>query len=157
VPYEGEFAGYRSLTRLAAHPRVRSMLENCEPWSPPPAGVNPMPIANVRPSGWLPDWILAVDGSFHQTQVENGYPGAEVCYLVSVPKPSFCAATRQLKPSREVDYGASIGAAGRSDPCRRRNGVAIGVYGDAPATPGQRNSRRCDHKPFRLLRRLRRR
>jgi hypothetical protein len=103
VPYEGEFAGYRSLTRLAAHPRVRSMLANCEPWSPPPAGVNPMSLADVRPSGWLPDWILAVDGSFHQTQVENGYPGAEVCYLTIAAVMLDVFRMRSLDEQRPVD------------------------------------------------------
>lgn len=104
MPHEGEYAGYRSLSRIAAHPRIRAMLAECETWSPPPVGgALPLPPAPVTPSGWLPDWVLAVDGSFHQTQVENGFPGAEVCYMTVAAVMVDVCRMRELDRNRPVN------------------------------------------------------
>jgi hypothetical protein len=82
MPYDGEFASHKPLTRIAGHPRVQAVLSRCKRRDPSGAPLGPaIAAAPVRASGWLPDWVIALDGSLHQTQIENGFPGAEVCYL----------------------------------------------------------------------------
>lgn len=56
----------------------------------------------VRPSGWLPDWVIALDGSYQQTQVKNGFPGAEVCYMTVAAVMLDVFKMRELDKQRPV-------------------------------------------------------
>jgi hypothetical protein len=101
-PYDGEFASHRPLHRIAGHPRVKEMLEQCrtratgESTGP---GIEPTP---VKPSSWLPEWIIALDGSYQQTPVVNGYPGAEVCYMTVAAVMLDVLKMRELDRQRPV-------------------------------------------------------
>ena len=70
------------------------------------ADVEPL-VADVEPSGWLPDLVLAVDGSYHQLPVENGYPGAELAYVTVASVLLNVKKQRELDRSRPVDPLAS--------------------------------------------------
>jgi hypothetical protein len=103
MPYEGEFASHKPLTRIAGHPRVQAVLARCKrrDTSDTPFGPRITP-ASLGPSGWLPDWIIALDGSLHQAQVENGFPGAEVCYMTIAAVMLDVEKMRQLDKQRPV-------------------------------------------------------
>ncbi|MHB8996171.1 MAG: DNA double-strand break repair nuclease NurA [Armatimonadota bacterium] len=83
MPYEGEFAPYRSLRRLAESGRVRELLSHYQVQESPTVdgGGRRLVAAPIQSSSWQPDWVIAVDGSHMPTPVRNGYPGAEVGYI----------------------------------------------------------------------------
>lgn len=81
MPYEGEFAGYRPLQRIAEAERVKQLLSRARVHSPAssePAAV-PSPAPAVAET--LPEFVVAIDGSQAEHPVANGYPGAQVGYL----------------------------------------------------------------------------
>jgi hypothetical protein len=92
--YEGEFAGYRSLRRIAETDRVQQLLRRSRVFQP---SGNLSPVApQVAPPApaTRPDFIVAVDGSYAEVDVRNGYPGAKVGY---------CTVASVLINLREVD------------------------------------------------------
>ncbi len=81
MPYEGEYAAYRSIRRIVEAERVKRLLNrdrslsamtNTSNWSPIPAP----PSADC-----LPGFVLAIDGSYAEVDVKTGYPGAKVGYV----------------------------------------------------------------------------
>ena len=108
MPYEGEFAGYKPLARIANSKRVQNIVGRCKKQVPDEgqADVEPL-VADTEPSGWLPDLVLAVDGSYHQLPVENGYPGAELAYVTVASVLLNVKKQRELDRSRPVDPLAS--------------------------------------------------
>jgi len=99
MPYEGEFAQYRSLRRLAESERVRQLLGSFrvrEHASQHPVA-NMVRFADALPSEWLPEWVLAVDGSHAEVAVRNGYPQAEASYG------TVASVLIDLKKMREFD------------------------------------------------------
>jgi len=107
MPYEGEFAGYKPLARIANSDRVRDIVSRCRRRTENGPMLVPPVIATVQPSGWLPDLVLAVDGSYHQLPVENGYPGAELAYLTVAAVILDVKKQRDLDRNRPVDPIAS--------------------------------------------------
>lgn len=104
MPYEGEFAGYKPLTRIANSERVQEIVCRCKKRMPDNSADEVEPLmAELQPSGWLPDLVLAVDGSYHQLPVENGYPGAELAYLTVASVILDVKKQRELDRSRPVD------------------------------------------------------
>lgn len=108
MPYEGEFAGYKPLVRIANSERVQNIVARCKKqvFDEGQADVEPL-IADIQPSSWLPDLVLAVDGSYHQLPVENGYPGAELAYLTVASVLLNIKKQRELDRNRPVDPLAS--------------------------------------------------
>jgi len=106
MPYEGEFASYRPLHRLAESPTVQSLLRR-QRIRQPPSGARPRPRsvtpADVTASQWIPDWVLAIDGSHQPVTVENGFPGAEVGYVTVASVLLDMAKVRQLDSQRPAD------------------------------------------------------
>jgi hypothetical protein len=81
MPYEGEFAAYRALQRIAETERVQQLLRRAQVYSPGTSetAVTPsLPPAAEEP---LPEFIVAIDGSNQEVAVKTGYPGAQVGYL----------------------------------------------------------------------------
>lgn len=108
MPYEGEFAGYKPLARIANSERVQSIVGRCKKRVPAEDSADAEAlVADAEPSGWLPDLVLAVDGSYHQLPVENGYPGAELAYLTVASVLLNIKKQRELDRSRPVDPLAS--------------------------------------------------
>lgn len=108
MPYEGEFAGYKPLTRVANSKRVQNIVVRCKKRVPDEEqAVVESLVTDVQPSNWLPDLVLAVDGSYHQLPVENGYPGAELAYLTVASVLLNIKKQRELDQNRPVDPLAS--------------------------------------------------
>jgi hypothetical protein len=81
MPYEGEFAAYRPLQRIAETERVKSLLKKSRVLIPNQNGSGALtPIAPPPASTSLPDYVVAIDGSWAEVDVRNGYPGAKVGY-----------------------------------------------------------------------------
>lgn len=103
MPYEGEFASYKPLARIANSERVQDIISRCKKKRPDegPADAELL-ISDVKSSNWLPDLVLAVDGSYHQVAVENGYPGAELAYL------TVASVILDLKKQRQLDQNRPV-------------------------------------------------
>lgn len=81
MPYEGEFAGYRPLQRIVETERVKNLLRKSQVCSPSAVGVPSLvPKAPPETSLPLPAFAIAIDGSWAEVDVRNGYPGAKVGY-----------------------------------------------------------------------------
>ena len=103
MPYEGEFASYKPLARIANSERVQDIVGRCKKKMPDEGLAEAeLLIADVKPSNWLPDLVLAVDGSYHQVPVENGYPGAELAYL------TVASVILDMKKQRQLDRNRPV-------------------------------------------------
>jgi len=105
MPYEGEFAHYRSLHRIASSERVKKLLGNYRlreaPSATDPASC--LQPVQIQPSEWAPSWVLAIDGSHAEVSIRNGYPGAEAAYVTVASVLLDLDRVRELDRSRPVD------------------------------------------------------
>lgn len=123
MPYEGEFASYGPLRRLADNERVRNLLRrsrvNSTLAGDGRVSLREVQASELKPSMWTPDWVLAVDGSHLEIPVETGFPGAEASYvtvasvLLDVAKMTALDANRPVDPKefRTTEQAESIDAA----------------------------------------------
>lgn len=105
MPYEGEFAQYRSIRRIAESKPVKDLLTRCEIRTPEKDEIKEeIPLCEeAKPSKWLPKWVIAVDGSKQEVPVQNGFPGAEVSYLTVAGVMLNVEKMRELDTGRPVD------------------------------------------------------
>lgn len=104
MPYEGEYAGYRPLQRIAETERVRNLLKKSRVCTPAPAGVASLvPKAPPGMSSALPMFALAIDGSWAEVDVRNGYPGAKVGYCTVASVVLDLQRVAELDSSRPVN------------------------------------------------------
>lgn len=105
MPYEGEFAQYRSLRRLAENERVKELLGSfrVQERSANPRSLNTVSVADLRPTDQFPSWVLAVDGSHAEVRVQNGYPQAEASYVTVASVLLDIDRVRELDQHRPVD------------------------------------------------------
>lgn len=120
MPFEGEFAQYRSITRVMQSSVVKNLLGSCEvreiPDNEDAQSIKP---ADARSSCWLPEFCIAVDGSFQEVPVNNGFPGANVAYvtlssvLLDVKKMQELDAQRPVNPKqfRKIEKAQSFDVA----------------------------------------------
>ena len=121
MPYEGEFATYRSIRRLTENERVKKLLERMRinDLSQEEAAPSAVKISDISPSEWQPNFVLAVDGSYQEESIKNGYPGAEIGYvtvaavLMDVGKIKELDSQRPASPKlfRETEKVGSIDSA----------------------------------------------
>lgn len=83
MPYDGEYATYRPLYRISECSRVRALLNRSKLLDPARAAHAPKPVEAPPQVISLPKFILAVDGSYAEVDVKNGYPGAKVGYCTA--------------------------------------------------------------------------
>ena len=104
MPYEGEFAGYQPLQRIAETERVKSLLKRSRVASSD-APTTPALVAQVPPSSStpLPIFVVAIDGSWAEVPVRNGYPGAKVGYCTVASVLLDLAKVEELDAMRPVD------------------------------------------------------
>src|SRR5688572_7589252 len=90
MPYEGEFASYAPIKRLTESKRVKELVEKYDIVPAPLTGCGTGDVSGStfvtteslpRTKGWIPDYVISVDGSLAEVPVDNGYPGAEVAYM----------------------------------------------------------------------------
>lgn len=102
MPYEGEFAGYRALKRLADAERVKHLLMRARVHAP--ASSEPIaPLPAPATVDALPEFVVAIDGSQSEVDVRNGYPGAKVGYLSVASVLLNLGAVDALDERRPVD------------------------------------------------------
>jgi hypothetical protein len=80
MPYEGEYAGYRSIRRLVGADAVQQLLKRAKVVPPHADQNNPKPVPAPAPSTEAPSFVVGIDGSYNEVPVRNGYPGAHVGY-----------------------------------------------------------------------------
>ena len=104
MPYEGEFAGYKPLQRIAETDRVKSLLKKSRVYVPISAGA-PDLVPRVPPDAptALPIFAVAIDGSWAEVDVKNGYPGAKVGYCTVASVLLDLQKVEELDASRPVD------------------------------------------------------
>jgi hypothetical protein len=104
MPYEGEFAGYKPLQRIAETERVKSLLKKSRVFVPDSAGA-PALVPKTPPdiSTPLPIFAVAIDGSWAEVDVRNGYPGAKVGYCTVASVLLDLLKIDQLDAARPVD------------------------------------------------------
>lgn len=104
MPYEGEFAHYQPLRRIAETDRVRQLLKRAKVHGPAPSDVSVRPKPqSAPPSTSTPDFIVAIDGSHAEVPVRNGYPGARVGYCTVASVLLDLKLTGELDACRPVD------------------------------------------------------
>lgn len=94
MPYDGEFAGYRSVRRIADTERVKKLLARARVFSPESKAPATAPVPAPPPPEKSADFVVAIDGSNTEVDVKNGYPGAKVGY---------CTVASILLKMREID------------------------------------------------------
>lgn len=82
--FEGEFASYEPLRRILSSEKVKSLQErlvvnNNHDFDELPT--NCVFTKNQLPSNYSPNYIIAIDGGYHTTTIDNGFPGAEIGYI----------------------------------------------------------------------------
>lgn len=105
MPYENEFATYRSIRRLSTNERVKSLLRRSVVKETDSIKIN-LPYINaslLKPSIWEPELILAIDGSHQEEKIENGFPGAEISYISVASVIIDVAKMRNLDEHRPID------------------------------------------------------
>ncbi len=80
MPYEGEYAGYRALHRIAESERVKTLLSRSRIRDSVATDTFLTLKSAPQESTHLPRFVLAIDGSNAEVPVKNGYPGARVGY-----------------------------------------------------------------------------
>jgi len=103
MPYEGEFAGYRALQRIAETERVQQLLRRALVNRPGTSGPAIVPSTPPRGDEPLPEFIVAIDGSSQEVAVQTGYPGAKVGYLTVASVLLDLGAVDRLDAVRPVD------------------------------------------------------
>ena len=103
MPYEGEFASYRSLQRLAETERVKQLLRRSQVYTPGASQTEITPSTPPTPPAPLPDFVVAIDGSHQEVPVKTGFPGAHVGYLTVASVLLDLGAIARLDSSRPAD------------------------------------------------------
>ena len=103
MPYEGEFAGYRSVYRIAETERVKQLLGRARLFQPTATTTRIKPDSPPAPQSPLPDFIVAIDGSNAEVDVKNGYPGAKIGYCTVASVLLNLRLIDQLDEQRPVD------------------------------------------------------
>lgn len=103
MPYEGEFAAYRALKRLADAERVKQLLSRARVQTTEANESTNLPTQAPPVSDSLPDFVVAIDGSLAEVDVRNGYPAAKVGYLSVASVLLDLAAIDSLDNQRPVD------------------------------------------------------
>ena len=121
MSYQGEFASYQPLKRIAEEERVRKLLQSAKVSDP----VSDEKVYRIKPApapesdATLPSFAIAIDGSPAEIPVKNGYPGAHVSYcsvasvLLDLDMISELDKERPINPVefRKTEEAAAIDAA----------------------------------------------
>ncbi len=105
MPYEGEFAPYISLKRILESEQVKSLRTRSRITTKSRREqINSTTIvADIAPSKYVPDFVIAIDGSQISVTVENGFPGAELGYVTVASVLLDLAKMRELDKNRPAD------------------------------------------------------
>src|SRR5689334_5634667 len=99
MPYDGEYAQYKPIHRIAENERVKALLGNYRirtRATDEAAEETHLVMGDMQPSGWSPHLVLAIDGSYSSIAIQNGFPGAEATYVTVASVLIDAAKMRQL-------------------------------------------------------------
>lgn len=105
MPYGGEYAQYIPLKRILESEQVKKLKERARTITQDAkerikaATV----VADIEPSQYVPDFIIAIDGSCLPVTVENGFPGAEMGCITVASVLLDLAKMRELDKERPAD------------------------------------------------------
>lgn len=105
MPYEGEFAHYKPLHRLVESERVQKLLGSYKVKTPSD-NTNPLQILQpiqVKPGDWIPELLIAIDGSHAEVEIKNGFPSAEASYVTVASVILDVAKMQKLDKQRPVN------------------------------------------------------
>lgn len=103
MPYEGEYAHYQPLKRIVESERVQQLLRRSRVIDPSTLAQQATPKAPPTPDSTLPSLVLAIDGSYAEVDVRNGYPGAKVGYCSVASVVLNLAEVERLDVNRPVN------------------------------------------------------
>lgn len=86
MPFENEFASYEPLRRILDSQKVQSLHQKLRVRKKDDDECNSELKNNIinksqLQSDFIPDYIIAIDGSYQPAKAENGFPGAEFGYI----------------------------------------------------------------------------
>ena len=72
MPYEDEFAHYKPLKRVSESAQVQALLKRARVKTnlPTPVPLKAVALTDLKPSGWISDFVLAIDGSMAEVPVK---------------------------------------------------------------------------------------
>jgi hypothetical protein len=119
MPYEGEYAGYRSIRRLVEADAVQQLLKRAKIAAPNTDQNSPAPSKPPDAATPPPAFVVGIDGSYNEVPVKNGYPGAHVGYctvasvLINLKLIDELDEERPVDPKlfRETEEAATVDAA----------------------------------------------
>lgn len=119
MPYEGEYASYQPLRRIAESECVQRLLTRARVFKPSSNTPDAVPVAVPESERPLPDFVLAIDGSNAEVDVVTGYPGAKVGYctvasvLLNLKLVNKLDESRPVNPTafRTTEQAATVDAA----------------------------------------------
>ena len=85
--FENEFASYEPLRRILDSPKIQSMQDRLrvrrknEQQNEQEEFESSIIDKSIMSSDFIPDYIIAIDGSYQPAKAENGFPGAEFGYI----------------------------------------------------------------------------
>jgi len=98
MPFENEFASYEPLRRILDNKKIEELQNRLIPREQIYNTGNIKPtqidVSAIEKSDFLPDMILAIDGSFQSVPIKNGFPDERHFLVYSIP-PSV-----KTRPSR---------------------------------------------------------
>lgn len=105
MPYEGELAGYIPLKRILESEQVKGLRDRAKvaTKSTKERVAEATIVADLEPSEYIPDFIIAIDGSNIPVEIENGFPGAELGYVTVASVLLDLAKQRELDKQRPVN------------------------------------------------------
>jgi hypothetical protein len=105
MPYEDEYASYRSLRRIAESEQVQQLLQRTRinQHTKAPVPLSPLALADIAPTPWMPNYVLAVDGSNAEEPVNNGYPLAALGYVTVASVMLDMHKMQELDEHRPID------------------------------------------------------
>lgn len=108
MAFENEFASYEPLRRLLDSPKIeafqkRLKINKLKPEEQDELLTSLVKKEDLPKSEWVPDMLLAIDGSFHAKKIENGFPGAEIGYITIASVLILLNKVRLLEKNEFID------------------------------------------------------
>ena len=103
MPYEGEYAHYQPLKRIVESERVQQLLRRSRVIGYSSTAQKALPASAPVTGASIPLVVLAIDGSYAEVDVRNGYPGAKVGYCSVASVVLNIAEMERLDAVRPVD------------------------------------------------------
>ncbi|OQW91701.1 MAG: nuclease [Thiotrichaceae bacterium IS1] len=106
MPFENEFASYEPLRRILDSEKVQVLQKRLKVRKTEDSNQQLSDIVGknqLEPSHWQPDWVLAIDGSYHAVKAENGFPGAEFGYVTLASVLIFLDKIREMEKQEFID------------------------------------------------------